>query len=48
MNDFYIDRDQLLSNLSEMIRCPSVNTLGVASDVGAEAAMADLFEGMLR
>lgn len=48
MNDFYIDRNQLLSNLSDMIRCPSVNTFGVASDVGAEAAMADLFEGMLR
>lgn len=31
-----------------MIRCQSVNTFGVASEVGAEAAMADLFECKLR
>jgi len=48
MSKIKIDRDQLIADLSAMIRCASVNTFGVPSDVGAEAAMADLFEVKLR
>lgn len=47
-----IDRDQLVADLSGMIRCQSVNTFGRASpldpDGGAEAKMADLLEQHLR
>jgi len=43
-----IDRDQLVDDLSAMIRCASVNTFGSPSNVGAEAAMAGLFETQLR
>ncbi|MEM9583018.1 MAG: M20 family metallopeptidase [Pseudomonadota bacterium] len=43
-----IDRTSLLADLSEMICCPSVNSFGAPSDIGAEADMADLFEGKLR
>jgi len=38
----------MVDDLSAMIGCPSVNTFGVHSDQGAEAAMADLFEEQLR
>ena len=48
MNDAQIDRDQLVADLSAMIRCASVNTFGAPDDFGAEAAMADLFENQLR
>jgi len=48
MNAIAIDRDQLITDLSAMIRCASVNTFGAPSDIGAEAAMADLFETQLR
>jgi len=48
MSSFDIDRSQLVADLSAMIRTPSVNTFGVESEAGAEAAMADLFETQLR
>jgi len=54
MNDLRIDinRDQLIADLSQMIRCPSVNPFGAPLDSniggGAESAMADLFERQLR
>lgn len=48
MTKIEIDRAQLVGDLSAMIRCASVNTFGAPSDVGAEAAMADLFEAQLR
>ncbi len=40
-----INTDQLIADLSDMIRCPSVNTFGGPA---AEGAMADLFETQLR
>lgn len=43
-----IDRARLVADLSAMIRCASVNTFGAPSEVGAEAAMADVFEAQLR
>ncbi|MGX9355132.1 M20 family metallopeptidase [Roseobacteraceae bacterium S113] len=43
-----IDRKALLADLSDMIRCPSVNSFGAPTDIAAEAAMADLFEDKLR
>jgi acetylornithine deacetylase/succinyl-diaminopimelate desuccinylase family protein len=43
-----IDRATLIADLSTMIRCASVNTFGAPADVGAEAAMADLYETQLR
>lgn len=48
MTDIEINRDQLVSDLSAMISCASVNTFGAPDDAGAEAAMADLFECQLR
>ena len=48
MSEITPNRNQLVSDLSAMIRCESVNTFGEASPVGAEAAMADLFEVQLR
>lgn len=48
MTEVQINRDQLIADLSAMIRCASVNTFGAPTDQGAEAAMADLFEGQLR
>lgn len=48
MTTIAIDRDRLIEDLSAMIRCASVNTFGIPSDLGAEAAMADLFEAKLR
>ena len=48
MTTIVIDRDRLIEDLSAMIRCASVNTFGIPSDLGAEAAMADLFEAKLR
>lgn len=48
MRNIEIDRDQLIADLSAMIRSASVNTFGAPSDIGAEAAMADLFEAKLR
>ena len=48
MSKIEIDRLQLVADLSAMIRCASVNTFGSPSDLGAEAAMADLFEAQLR
>ncbi|MEN8660382.1 MAG: M20 family metallopeptidase [Marivita sp.] len=48
MSKIEIDRDQVIADLSAMIRSASVNTFGASSDIGAEAAMADLFEAQLR
>lgn len=48
MSNIEIDRDQVIADLSAMIRSASVNTFGASSDIGAEAAMADLFEVQLR
>lgn len=48
MTKITIDRDQLIADLSDLIRCPSVNTFGAPINCGAEAAMADLFEQQLR
>ena len=48
MSKIEIDRAQLVADLSAMIRCASVNTFDAPSDIVAEAAMADLFEGQLR
>lgn len=48
MSQITVDRDQLVADLSALIRCASVNTFGVPSARGAEAAMADLFEQQLR
>lgn len=48
MIDIQIDRNQLLADLSAMIRCESVNTFGAPDDTGAEAAMSDLFKSQLR
>lgn len=48
MSKIEIDRAQLVADLSAMIRCASVNTFGAPSDIVAEAAMADFFEGQLR
>jgi acetylornithine deacetylase/succinyl-diaminopimelate desuccinylase family protein len=47
MSKIEIDRDQLIADLSAMIRCASVNTFGAPSGIGAEAAMVDLFEAQL-
>ncbi|MDA8747823.1 M20 family metallopeptidase [Litoreibacter sp.] len=48
MSEIAIDRNQLLADLSAMIRCPSVNRFGAPTDNGAEADMADLFEAQMR
>ena len=48
MSKIKIDRDQLIADLSAMIRSASVNTFGAPSGIGAEAAMAELFEAKLR
>lgn len=48
MTAFDIDSDQLIADLSAMIRCESVNGFGAADDIGAESAMGDLFESQLR
>lgn len=48
MSKIEIDRDQLIADLSAMIRSASVNTFGAPSGIGAEAAMAELFEAKLR
>ena len=48
MSRIDIDRDQLTEDLSAMIRCASVNSFGSPTEVGAEAAMADLFEAQMR
>ena len=48
MSNIEIDRDQLIADLSAMIRSASVNTFGGPPGIGAEAAMADLFEAQLR
>ena len=42
------NRNRLIAELSALIRCESVNTFGETSPVGAESAMADLFEVQLR
>ncbi len=48
MSKIALDRDQLVGDLSDMIRCASVNTFGQPSAQGAEAAVADLFETQLQ
>ncbi len=48
MNEITPNRDRLIAELSALIRCESVNTFGETSSVGAESAMADLFEVQLR
>jgi len=48
MIEIRVDNAQLVSDLSDMIRCASVNTFGATSDHVAEAAMADLYETQLR
>lgn len=48
MTFIQINRDQLIEDLSAMIRCPSVNSFGTATQPGAEAAMADLYEYQMR
>lgn len=48
MIPFDINTDQVLDDLSAMIRCESVNGFGASDPIGAEAAMADLFEDQLR
>jgi acetylornithine deacetylase/succinyl-diaminopimelate desuccinylase family protein len=48
MRKIKIDRDQLIADLSAMIRCASVNTFGAPSGIGAEVAMAEMFEAQLR
>ncbi len=48
MRSIEINQELLVADLSAMIRCASVNTFGAAMDIGAEAAMADLYENMLR
>ncbi|MDG1531058.1 MAG: ArgE/DapE family deacylase [Paracoccaceae bacterium] len=48
MRSIKINQESLVADLSAMIRCASVNTFGGATDIGAEAAMADLYENMLR
>ncbi len=47
MTHLPIDRDQLVIDLSDMVRCASVNTFGVPNEIGAESAMADLFQDKL-
>lgn len=47
MSKIQVDRAQLVADLSAMIRCASVNTFEAPSGIGAEAAMADLFEAQL-
>ncbi len=48
MTKIHVNRQQLIDDLSAMIRTPSVNPFGAATGDGAEAAMADLFETQLR
>ena len=48
MREIKPNRDRLIAELSALIRCESVNTFGETSPVGAESAMADLFEAQLR
>ena len=48
MSKIEIDRDQVIADLSAMIRSVSVNTFGAPSGTAAEAAMAELFEAQLR
>lgn len=48
MTQIPVDRDQVVADLSALIRCASVNTFGAPRARGAEAAMADLFERQLR
>ena len=48
MREIQPNRDRLIAELSALIRCESVNTFGETSPVGAESAMADLFEAQLR
>jgi acetylornithine deacetylase len=48
MSEITPNRDHLIADLSAMISCSSVNTFGKTSPVGAEGAMADLFEAQLR
>ena len=48
MTHVSVDRAQLITDLSAMIRCNSVNTFGTPTHIGAEAAMADLFEAQLQ
>ena len=48
MSEITPNRNQLIAELSALIRCESVNTFGETSPIGAESAMADLFEVQLR
>jgi acetylornithine deacetylase/succinyl-diaminopimelate desuccinylase family protein len=48
MSEIEVDRDRLVADLSAMIRCSSVNSIGNSAEQGAEAEMADLFEAQMR
>jgi acetylornithine deacetylase/succinyl-diaminopimelate desuccinylase family protein len=48
MSRIEINSDQLIDDLSAMIRCSSVNAFGSSVDQGAEMNMADLFEAQLQ
>lgn len=48
MTQVSVNTSQIIADLSDMVRCPSVNTFGAETDSIPEAAMADLFETKLR